>query len=155
MKNKVSKKTELAVTDSLIAVNAHAAGIDIGSTFHVVAIGQLPHQIRQFDVYTEDLEELAQWLLKNNINTVAMESTGTYWKSLFQTLCKHGLEVCLTSGKFTRNVRGRKSDIIDAAARAAPLDSETTHFWSIAVFFSSFRVFRCAKNSYKTSKRYC
>jgi len=138
MKNIAVKNQSIEVTESLIAVNAHAAGIDIGSTFHVVAIGQLPHQIRQFDVYTEDLEKLAQWLLKNNITTVAMESTGTYWKSLFQTLYKHGLEVCLTSGKFTRNVRGRKSDIIDAAARAAPLDSETTHFWTPAVFFSSF-----------------
>jgi transposase len=115
MKKIVAKKQTLEITDSLIAVNPHAAGIDIGSTFHVVAIGQLPHQIRQFGVYTEDLEELAQWLLKSQITTVAMESTGTYWKSLFQTLCKHGLEICLTSGKFTRNVRGRKSDVIDAA----------------------------------------
>ena len=47
------KKQEL----SLQIINGHAAGIDIGSRFHMVAIGQLKENVRQFGVYTKDHEQ--------------------------------------------------------------------------------------------------
>jgi len=59
-------------------VHPYAAGIDIGSKEHFVAIGQGVDQVRSFGVYAEDLKELAKYLLNNGIITVALESTGAY-----------------------------------------------------------------------------
>jgi transposase len=98
---------------SMEVINRYAAGIDVGSRFHYVAIGQNPKQVRKFGVYNEDLQELLQWLQANNITTVAMESTGTYWQSLFTMLQEAGLEVYLCNGKFTKNIKGRKTDVQD------------------------------------------
>ena len=61
---------------ALDVVNPQAAGIDVGSRSHYVAIGQGDDEVKEFGVYNEDLLLLAQWLLGNEIKTVAMESTG-------------------------------------------------------------------------------
>ncbi len=58
-------------------VHRCAAGIDVGSRSHFVAIGQKPEEVKEFGVYNEDLREMVQWLKENGITTVAMESTGT------------------------------------------------------------------------------
>jgi transposase len=98
---------------SMEVVNPDAAGIDIGSRSHFVAIGQGDEDVKEFGVYNEDLQALAQWLLDNEIKTVAMESTGTYWQSLYAVLQSSGLDVILCNGKFTKNIKGRKSDVQD------------------------------------------
>jgi transposase len=98
---------------SMEVVNPDAAGIDIGSRSHFVAIGQGDEDVKEFGVYNEDLQALAQWLLDNEIKTVAMESTGTYWQSLYAVLQSSELEVILCNGKFTKNIKGRKSDVQD------------------------------------------
>lgn len=54
-----------------------------------------------------------QWLLENNIDTVAMESTGDYWQNLFVELNSAGIKVCLTNGKFTKNPSRKKTDVLD------------------------------------------
>lgn len=61
-------------------VNPNAAGIDIGSRFHVVAVSkQLDSEpVRSFDSFTGELNRLADWLEQCGIDTVAMESTGIY-----------------------------------------------------------------------------
>ena len=64
-------------------INPHAAGIDVGSRSHFVAVGQNHSEVREFGVYAEDLKALAKFLKSNSIKTVAMESTGTYWQNLF------------------------------------------------------------------------
>lgn len=94
-------------------VNPHAAGIDLGSRTHYVAVGQGADQVREFGVYEADLQELATWLQEHDITTVAMESTGTYWQNLFATLQGAGFEVVLCNGKFTKNIKGRKTDVQD------------------------------------------
>lgn len=75
-----------AKTQKLPVVNPHAAGIDIGSRFHLVAVGQAKEEVRQFGVYTDELETLYEWLVEHQITTVAMESTGPYWKNVFDLL---------------------------------------------------------------------
>jgi len=61
-------------------VHPHAAGIDIGSTFHVVAAppecDNMP--VRRFQSFTADLRRLSQWLREVGVTSVAMESTGVY-----------------------------------------------------------------------------
>jgi transposase len=105
----IMKKEKMA----LDVVNPQAAGIDVGSRSHYVAIGQRDEDVKEFGVYNEDLMALAQWLLDNEVKTVAMESTGTYWQSLFTTLQGVGLEVILCNGKFTKNIKGKKTDVKD------------------------------------------
>lgn len=94
-------------------VNSSAAGIDIGSRSHFVAVGQNDDDVREFGVYNEDLKAISNWLKENQIKTVAMESTGTYWQSLYSVLLSDGFQVILCNGKFTRNIKGRKTDVQD------------------------------------------
>lgn len=98
---------------SLEIVNPNAAGIDIGSRSHFVSIGQGENEVKEFGVYNEDLKAIAAWLKENGVKTVAMESTGTYWQSLFAMLQTEGFQVILCNGKFTKNIKGRKSDVQD------------------------------------------
>jgi len=98
---------------ALEIVNSHAAGIDVGSRSHYAAIGQGSNDVKEFGVYAEDLKQLAGWLIDNNIETVAMESTGTYWQNLYSTLQESGLKVILVNGKFTKNIQGKKTDVKD------------------------------------------
>ncbi|HNP34017.1 MAG TPA: IS110 family transposase [Flavobacterium sp.] len=98
---------------SMEIVHPFAAGIDVGSRSHWVAIGQKPSDIKEFGVFNEDLKSLTEWLMEHKITTVAMESTGTYWQSLYAVLVANGLEVTLCNGKFTKNIKGRKTDIQD------------------------------------------
>ena len=102
-------------TVSLEVVNPHAAGIDVGSRSHWVAVGQEASDIREFGVFNDDLFALADWLLEKGIKTVAMESTGTYWQSLYAVLISKGFQVILCNGKFTKNIKGKKSDVKDCA----------------------------------------
>ena len=94
-------------------INPSAAGIDIGSRSHFVAVGQGSEDVKEFGVYNEDLLKLTQWLLDSDVKTVAMESTGTYWQNLYAILQAAGLEVILCNGKFTKNIKGKKSDVQD------------------------------------------
>lgn len=94
-------------------INPNAAGIDIGSRSHYVAIGQNEEDVKEFGVYACDLKNLVAWLIENHITTVAMESTGSYWQNLFSMLQEAGLEVVLVNGKFTKNIKGKKTDVMD------------------------------------------
>ncbi|WP_320110336.1 transposase [Draconibacterium orientale] len=95
-------------------VNPNAAGIDVGSKSHFVAVGQALDDVKEFGVYAEDLVELCKWLLSYGVSTVAMESTGDYWQNLYVELQKHGLEVILCNGKFTKHAKGKKTDVKDS-----------------------------------------
>jgi len=99
--------------EQMPVLNEHAAGIDIGSREHYVAIGQGKEHVKRFGVYTEELEELCRWLIQHGIRTVAMESTGNYWKNLFVMLQQHNLNPILVNGSFTKNLKGRKTDVQD------------------------------------------
>lgn len=94
-------------------VNPHAAGIDIGSRSHWVAVGQSDSEVREFGVFNDDLYSISQWLKDRFVQTVAMESTGTYWQALYAVLLSQGFEVILCNGKFTKNIKGKKTDIKD------------------------------------------
>jgi len=101
---------------SMPLVHVNAAGIDIGDSLHVVAVpsGRDPVNVRRFGAFTEDLENIANWLEECSIDTVAMESTGVYWKNLFAVLIERGIDVYLVNAKHTRNITGKKDDESDA-----------------------------------------
>ncbi len=96
-------------------VNLNAAGIDIGSDRHMVAVpaGRDEVTVREFGAFTVDLHALAEWLEKCGVTTIAMESTGVYWIPLFEILERRGFEVKLVDARKSKNVSGRKSDVLD------------------------------------------
>ena len=93
----------------------NAAGIDVGNAQHYVAVptDRCEKPIRSFGSCTQELEALADWLLQCGVDTVAMEATGVYWIALYELLSERGLKVCVTDARRTRNVSGRKSDVLD------------------------------------------
>ncbi len=101
------KKLEMEI------INTEAAGIDVGSRSHFVAVGQSLEDVKEFGVYAEDNTELCQWLLSYGITSVAMESTGDYWQNLYAELLKHDISVVLCNGKFTKHAKGKKTDVKD------------------------------------------
>jgi transposase len=102
-------------TGYLENINRNAAGIDIGSRSHFVAVPPdvCENSVREFSTFTDSLNELADWLVKCRISTVAMESTGIYWIPVFEILESRGLDVRLVNARHVRNVPGRKSDVLD------------------------------------------
>lgn len=96
-------------------INLKAAGIDIGSEHHMVAVpeGRAEVAVREFSTFTADLNALADWLQQCGVTTVAMESTGVYWIPWFELLERRGFEVKLVDARHVKNVTGRKSDILD------------------------------------------
>ena len=103
----------------LPVVHPHAAGIDVGSQFHVVAVAaeRDPEPVRSFRSFTQDLHRLAEWLEGLGITTVALESTGVYWIPVFEILEARGLKVFLVNAREAKNVPGRKTDVNDAQWR--------------------------------------
>ena len=101
---------------SLAVINPNAAGIDVGAKLMVVAVpaGRDTVCVKEFGCFTCDLESIARWLKQCNIETVAMECTGVYWKNLYMVLTSHGMDVCLANARHTRNVSGKKTDESDA-----------------------------------------
>ena len=98
-------------------VRPNAAGIDIGDTLHAVAVpaDRDREPVRQFGAFTCDLQAIVKWLKQCGIASIAMESTGVYWKPLYGLLIMNGFEVCLVNARHTKNVTGRKTDMSDAA----------------------------------------
>lgn len=97
-------------------INPCAAGIDIGSEFHVCAVapGSDVEPVRSFGTFTGDLHRMANWLKTCGITTVAMESTGVYWLPAYEILEAKGFEVYLVNAREAKNVPGRKTDVNDA-----------------------------------------
>lgn len=96
-------------------INMNAAGIDIGSKSHFVAVpaGACENPVREFSTFTDALHLLADLLMDCGVTTVAMESTGIYWIPVFEILESRGLEVRLVNARHVKNVPGRKSDVLD------------------------------------------
>jgi transposase len=102
-------------SSSIKIVNPDSAGIDIGASSHFVAVpeGRDTHTVREFQCYTPDIKQMIYWLKKCRIKTVVMESTGSYWIPVFEMLEQAGFEVNLVDAHHVKNIRGRKSDVID------------------------------------------
>jgi transposase len=105
----------MAVRKRLEIEFPNAAGIDVGASSHFVAVpaDRDERPVREFAVYTEDLQVLADWLKACAVDTVAMESTGVYWIALYELLERSGFRVLLVNTRHVKNVPGRKSDVLD------------------------------------------
>jgi transposase len=102
-------------SQELVRMNEHAAGIDIGSERHYVAVppGSSADVVREFGGFTRDLYAMADWLASCGVRSVAMESTGVYWVPLYEVLEERGFSVKLVDARKVKNVSGRKTDVLD------------------------------------------
>jgi transposase len=108
-------KKEIKPTDAMISmpvVNPHAAGIDLGSKSHFVCVAQ--DNVKEFGVFTADLHFIARHLQDHQVLTVAIESTGFYWRPLYLMLLDYGFEVLLVNAQHLKNVKGHKTDVVDS-----------------------------------------
>lgn len=96
-------------------VHPRCAGIDIGSREHWVAVDPqcCDQPVRCFTTFTDDLQHMAEWLKSLGVEVVAMEATGVYWIPLYELLDSRGFDVHLVNSRATRQVSGRKSDVLD------------------------------------------
>ena len=102
-------------TQRLSVVNPDCAGIDIGKDRHFVAVDPVrsSEPVRAFDAFTRDLEAMAAWLSSCGVKKVAMESTSVYWIPVYEVLDRCGFEVMLVPPRMTKQIAGRKSDVLD------------------------------------------
>ena len=94
---------------ALPVINPDAARIDVGAKKHLVAVpcDRDLQPIRTFQAFTPELHELAAWLKRCGIKTLALESTGIYWISLYEVLEQYGFEVRVVNARHVKNVPGR------------------------------------------------
>lgn len=90
-------------------------GIDVHKSILVASIGGtgISEETRSFNGFTESIEELRDWLKANEITHVAMESTGVYWKPVFNIL-EADFEILLVNARHIKNVPGHKTDKRDS-----------------------------------------
>jgi transposase len=96
-------------------VHARCAGLDVHKQ-SVVACALTPEagqSLQSFKTMTADVLLLADWLRQRGITHVALESTGVYWKPIFNIL-EGEFEVLLVNAKHIKFVPGRKTDVKDA-----------------------------------------
>ena len=98
-------------------VNKRCCGLDVHKRVVVCCImireeGKVTKEIRSFGTMTSDLLVLHDWLKAHGVTHVAMESTGIYWKPVYNLL-EDDFEVLLVNAAHVRNVPGRKTDVKD------------------------------------------
>ncbi|MBE3041114.1 IS110 family transposase, partial [Candidatus Bathyarchaeota archaeon] len=100
-------------------VHSHCAGLDVHKKTVVAAIivpdpkGGLHKETRSFGTMTIELLALSDWLMEHGVTHVAMESTGEYWKPVFNIL-ENNFEVLLVNAQHIKAVPGHKTDVKDS-----------------------------------------
>ena len=96
-------------------VHPNSAAVDVGGSEHLAAVDptKCDEPVKRFSAFTDDLIAMAEWFSSMDVKVVAMEATGVYWIPLFEILDARGFEVYLVNSKATRQITGRKSDVLD------------------------------------------
>ena len=91
------------------------AGIDVHSGLFTVClrIGR-KSDVREFGTTTGEIRQLVAWLKESGCQMTAMESTGSYWKPLYNIFEQEGVPAMVCNAYHIKNVPGRKTDIADA-----------------------------------------
>jgi len=91
------------------------AGIDLHKKVIVVALRiGTKTEIRQFGTLTHELREMTSWLMENNVQMATMESSGSYWKPLYNIFEIEGLPAMVVNAQHMKAVPGKKTDVKDA-----------------------------------------
>lgn len=93
-------------------IDVHKKEVVVGSRI-AQSNGGARIEIRRFGTMTKDLLELSDWMAQNGITHVAMESTGSYWRPVYNVL-EGMFDLTLVNAQHMKNVPGRKTDVKDA-----------------------------------------
>jgi transposase len=101
--------------DIMDIIVERGAGLDVhkGTVVACVMGTGIKKEIRTYLTMTNDLFRCKEWLKQTGITHVAMESTGVYWKPVFNVL-EDAFEVMLVNARHVKNVPGRKTDVKDS-----------------------------------------
>jgi transposase len=100
-------------------VYPNCCGIDVHKKFVVATVGitnksgVTEYHTKQFSTFTENLQQLLEWLKSLNCTNVCMESTGKYWIPPFNIL-ENDCEVIVANPKYVKGIRGKKTDKKDS-----------------------------------------
>lgn len=102
-------------SEAVEIVHPNAAGLDVGAVeiYGCIPPDRAGETVQAFGTFTPDLNRLADWLVANKVDTVAMESTGVYWVPVYELLEARGLAVYLVNASHIKHVPLRKSDVQD------------------------------------------
>ena len=91
-------------------------GIDIHKNMMVACIftSVRKKEIRQFSTMTEDILQLVSWLKETDCEMAAMESTGSYWKPVYNIFEEEQIPIMVVNAQHIKGVPGRKTDVKDA-----------------------------------------
>jgi len=96
-------------------LHERCAGLDVHKkTVVVCLLTPAGKEVRTYGTVTQQLLALADWLEAERVTHVAMESTGVYWKPVYNLLEDRGLELLVVNARHIKNVPGRKTDVKDA-----------------------------------------
>lgn len=96
-------------------VHERCAGIDVHKrTVVTCVVTPEVRETRTYGTMTSNLLDLVDWLVSNGVTHVAMESTGVYWKPIYNLLEGSGITVLLVNAQHVKAVPGRKTDVKDA-----------------------------------------
>ena len=96
-------------------VHERCAGLDVHKkTVASYVITPEGRERRTYRTFTQELLALVDWLKARGVTHVAMESTGVYWKPIYNLLEDSGIKVLLVNAAHVKNVPGRKTDMKDA-----------------------------------------
>jgi len=100
--------------ETLETIVTRACGLDVHKdTIKACIMRQgVEKQIQTFGTTTDDLLGLKTWLTGHNISHIAMESTGVFWKPVFNIL-GDGFEIILVNARHVKHVPGKKTDVLD------------------------------------------
>lgn len=102
--------------DHMDIVYGSCCGVDVHKKLIVACLrtGSRKKEIRNFGATTRELHEMAEWLKDNNCECVAMESTGSYWKPVYNVLEEMDLNPIVVNARHIKNIPGKKTDQQDA-----------------------------------------
>ena len=100
-------------------IHRQAAGLDVHKRTVMACVrlmdenGRVKNQVREFGTMTHDLRSLRDWLASQGVAHIAMESTGVYWKPIWNVLEEGSFELLLCNARDIKQVPGRKTDVKD------------------------------------------
>ena len=95
-------------------------GLDVHKKFVMACVrrigeeGRVFREVRRFETMTRNLRAMQEWLSSEGVTHIAMESTGVFWKPIFNILDGHFEQVMVVNAQHVKNVPGRKTDVKDA-----------------------------------------
>ena len=97
-----------------------SAGLDVHQKIVVCTVlieqadGQVNKETREYATFRDELSNLAIWLRKQAVDLAVMESTGVYWRSVYDALEKQGVPAYVVNARHIKQVPGRKTDVLDS-----------------------------------------